>query len=93
MPWTNAADPAVGIAATADDGTDAPVPEDDLPHFQGEINAILGFVEQLNAIERLNIHAGDTVSASRLSCVRYSRFKGSTLPMESDTPCITRGYR
>ncbi len=27
------------------------VGEDELPHFQGEINAILGFVEQLNAID------------------------------------------
>ncbi len=27
------------------------VSDDELPHFQGEINAILGFVEQLNAID------------------------------------------
>ncbi len=27
------------------------VSEDELPHFQGEINAILGFVEQLSAID------------------------------------------
>jgi len=26
------------------------ISDDDLPHFQGEINAILGFVEQLNAV-------------------------------------------
>ena len=27
------------------------VSEDELPHYQGEINAILGFVEQLSAID------------------------------------------
>ncbi len=26
------------------------ISDDELPHFQGEINAILGFVEQLNAV-------------------------------------------
>jgi aspartyl-tRNA(Asn)/glutamyl-tRNA(Gln) amidotransferase subunit C len=27
------------------------ISDDELPHFQGEINAILGFVDQLNAVD------------------------------------------
>ena len=36
-------------------------------------------------------HAGCTWSISALSLVRYSEFSGSTVPIDSATPCITIG--
>ena len=43
------------------------VTEAEIPHFQGEINAILGFVEQLNAVDVEGVEPMTSVTPMRLS--------------------------
>ena len=42
------------------------VSDDELPHFQGEINAILGFVEQLGAIDVSGVEPMTSVTPMRM---------------------------